>query len=138
MLDYLQTSVAAHRRLAAALPNDSQAKMQILSAELMAASVQVLTGDLSGAEKTLQQAKDSTPALPDDSLALTRLRALVLTELARVYRRRDNLPAAEAEYQLALSAYKLLAMASPEILIIHLEQSRAETELARTLLLTGK
>ena len=29
-------------------------------------------------------------------------------------------------------------MASPEILVIHLEQARTETELARTLLLAGK
>ena len=138
MLDYLQKSVDAHRRLAAALPDDSQAKTQTLSAELMAASVQILTGDLPGAEKTLQQAKDLSPASPDDSLALTRLRGLVLTELARVYRRRDHVAAAEAEYQEALSAYKKLALAAPEILVIHLEMARAETELARTLLLAGK
>ena len=94
MLDYLQDSVAAHRRLAAALPDDSQAKLQTVSAELMAASVQVLTGDLSGAEKTLQKAKQSLVASVAKRLTRPdKAPGAILTELARVYRRRDNLPA---------------------------------------------
>lgn len=138
MLELLQKSVEIHRRLAAALPDDVQAKMQTLSAELIAASVQVLTNDLPGAEQTLREAKKSSPEKPGDSLALMRLRGLVLTELARVYRRQDNLPAAEAEYQAALPVLQKLTQASPEILTIQLELARTQTEFARTLLLVGK
>lgn len=138
MVELLQKSVDVHRRLAAALPDDVQAKTQTLSAELIAASVQVLTSDLPGAEQTLREAKKSSPERPGDSLALMRLRGLVLTELARVYRRRDNLPAAEAEYQAALPVLLKLTQASPEILTIQLELARTQTEFARTLLLSGK
>ena len=138
MLELLQKSVDAHRRLATALPDDVQAKIQTLSAELIAASVQVLTDDLPRAEKTLREAKKSALESPGEPLALVRLRGLVLTELARVYRRRDNLPAAEGEYQAALEVLRALTLTSPEILSLRLELARTETEFARTLLLTGK
>ena len=138
MLEYLQTSVDAHRRLAAALPDDAQAKIQTLSAELIAASVQVLTNDLPGAEKTLREAKESSPARVGEPQAIARLRTLVLRELARVFRQRENLAAAEVEYEVALIAMRKLSTDSPEILTIRLDLARTQAEFAITLRLAGK
>ncbi|MFN0019914.1 MAG: serine/threonine-protein kinase [Pirellulaceae bacterium] len=138
MQEYLQKSVDAHRRLAAAIPDDSQARIQTLSAELLAAAVQVLNSDFVGAEKTLRQAKESSPPQPGELQAVVRLRSLVLKELARIYHKGSDYTAAEAEYKAAVEILRKLSTDSPDILTIRLELARTQTELADTLRLAGK